>query len=388
MTRESNDHGGVYISGLGPVTRLGLGVDEMIHKMAARAVLQTPDAHPVDPADVWLVPEFDLEELLPSKRPYLDPNTRCALAAAALAIDGAGIQPDEVEPARCGVAFGTMLGNLHTAGMFRSMIDAKGMRLGSPVLFGHTYPNTTCSMMAIEFKLQGYHQNICGDMLSGAQALEAAWLALRRDAVDVVLAGGADVVGAEQLERMRPRDAAPDAPPPAQGASVLVLETRESIERREGFTFCELGSVVCRGTQGRPTTDGIADALRGVISDALAEADVWEGDIGIVFASWPHGWHPSAHEAMKIALNSYSEVPMQSGKPHVGETFAAAFPLECAAAADVLNVGVLPPDVSMAGRTNGVEFWVERRPEPLMAHAALVIGATDDLVAAAVLRGL
>jgi len=388
MTRESNGHDGVYISGLGPVTRLGLGVDEMIHKMAARSVLQTPDAHNFGASGAWLVPDFDLEELLPAKRPYLDPQTRCALAAGALAIEGAGIQHDEIAPARCGVAFGSMLGNFHTAGMFRGMIDAKGMRLGSPVLFGHTYPNTTCSMLAIEFKLQGYHQNICGNMLSGAQALEAAWLALRRDAVDMVLAGGADVVGAEQLERMRPHEAPSDAPPPAQGAAVLVLETRESIERREGFTFCELGSVVCRGTQGRPTTDGIADALRGVIADALAEADVWEGDIGIVFAAWPHAWHPVAHEAMKIALNPYSEVPMYSGKPHVGETFGAGFPLECAAAADVLNVGVLPPEVSMAGRTNGVEFWVERRPEPLMAHAALVIGATDDLVAVAVLRGL
>jgi 3-oxoacyl-[acyl-carrier-protein] synthase II len=388
MARESSQHEGVYISGLGPVTRLGLGVDEMIHKMAVRSVLQSPDGHDADASEVWCIPDFDLEELLPAKRPYLDPHTRCALAAAALAIEGAGIQPDEVEPARCGVAFGTMLGNFHTAAMFRSMIDAKGMRLGSPVLFGHTYPNTTCSMMAIEFKLQGCHQNICGDMLSGAQALEAAWLALRKNAVDVILAGGADVVGAAQLERMRPREAAPDSPPPAEGAAVLVLESRESIERREGFTFCELGSVVCRGTQGRPTVEGIADALRGVIADALAEADVWEGDIGVVFASWPHDWHPVAHEAMKLALNAYSEVPVHSGKPHVGETFAAGFPLECAAAADVLNVGVLPPDVSMAGRTNGVEFWVERHPEPLMAHAALVIGATDDLVAAAVLRGL
>ena len=42
----------------------------------------------------------------------------------------------------------------------------------------------------------------------------------------------------------------------------------------------------------------------------------------------------------------------------------------------------------LVGRNKGVEFWVERRPEPLMGHAALIIGCTSQLVAAAVLRGL
>jgi len=333
------------------------------------------------------VPEFDIADYISSKRPYLDPQTRCALAAAAVALESAAVVPDEVEPTRCGLAFSTMHGSLTTQAMFQDMVNGKGLRLGSPVIFGHAYPNTTASVMAIEFALRGYHGNLCGDILCGAQALEAAWLAIVGGRADMVLAGGADVLAPGLLRRIGAA-VPPGGPAPAQGAAMLVVENREAAERRESLAFCELSSVVCRGTAGESSADGLARCLQSAVAQTMNEAEIWEGDIGIIFTCGPGAWHPVTAQAERIVLNDYAEVPVASAKQFIGETFGAGFAFECAVAADVLNTGTVPSDVSLAGFNKGVEFWVERRPEPLMGHAALVLGCTPQLAAAAVLRGL
>ncbi len=378
----------VLISGLGPVSCLGFGLEHLTEGILEQAVAQEIERiGPRGRREAALIPDFDLQELIETSRPYLDPQSRSALAAGALALESAAVQHDEVNPLRCGLCYATMLGNLDTQALFQRMVDQKGMRLGSPVLFSHSYPNSTDSLLAIEFALRGYNQNFCGDLLCGAQALESALLALRSGRADLVLAGGADVVRPEVLERLH-GGMAPSGPAPAQGAALLVLETQDSIERREGYAFCELSSVVCQGTQGRRNVPGLADALRGAVGQAMGEAGVWEGYIGVVvLCSWV-SLYAEAAEAERKALDGFSQVPMVTAKRYLGETFAAGFPLECTVAADVLSDGFVPPKVAYQGKRRGVEFWLERRPEAMLGNSALVVGCTCDLVAAAVLRAL
>jgi len=378
---------GVFISGLGPVTALGFGIDELVSSMTARTLTAESGPRRTEPAEPLLVRDFELGDFIDSQRPYLDPQARCALAAAALAMENAGVQTDEVDPGRCGLCFATVLGSMDTLATFQKLVDERGIRLASPVLFGHTYPNTTAGMLSIEFALRGYHQNLCGDLLCGAQALEAALLALRGGRADMVLAGGADVVSRSTLERLG-RDGSPWDVPPAQGAALLLLETSEAVERREGFfNYGELGSVVCLGTDGETSAEGLAEVLRDAIGIAMDEAGIWEGDVGIVFVAGSDPVRKRTGQAIDLALNIFSEVPVESARRFVGETFGAGFPLECTAAAAALSMGTVPPKVTFVDKSKGVEFWVERRPEPLMGHAALVVGCTAQTAAAAVLRG-
>jgi len=378
----------VLVSGLGPVTCLGFGMDDLVEGMADFTVMQDTElkAERVR-ARFGIVRDFDLSEFIDTRRPYLDPQSRCALASAALALESAGVEADEVDPLRCGLSFATVLGNLETQMLFQRQVDEKGMRLGSPVLFSHAYANSTNSILSIEFSLRGYNQNFCGDLLCGAQALEAAALAIRAGKAELMVAGGADVTGPELLDRLR-RSASPDAPQPGQGAALLVLEGQDSVERREGYAFCEVGAIICRGIRGQRSVDRMAEAARAVVREAMDEAHVWEGDIGAVFLCVGGAFPAEAREVGKKALQAFSQVPVTTVKHFVGETFAAGFPLECALAADVLNNGYVPPKVTLQGRRRGVEFLVEQQPEPMLGHSALVVGCTPDLAAAAILRAL
>ena len=117
-------------------------------------------------------------------------------------------------------------------------------------------------------------------------------------------------------------------------------------------------------------------------------AGIWEGDIGLVFVCSCAGLHPVVDAAEHDALAGFRQVPAVRVKDYLGETFAAGFPLECIAAADLLNMGVAPPAVDLQGVRKGVEVWVERRPEPLMAGTALVVGCERQLAVAAVLGSL
>jgi 3-oxoacyl-[acyl-carrier-protein] synthase II len=383
---KSSDY--VLVGGLGPVTCLGCGLDALVEGATAPSVIG-PAGDQAEPAprQPRLVPEFDLQELIATRRPYLDPQSRCALAAAALALRNAEVELASFDPDRCGLAYASMLGNLETLAHFQRMVEEKGMRLGSPVLFSHAYPNTTNSLLSIEFGLRGHNQNFCGDALCGAQALECAVLALRRGAADLVLAGGADVVGPDLLGRLGAR-LAPGGPAAGQGAAMLVLEAQRSAEERDGYAFCELASVVCLGAAQATTASGLAERLWAAVRQAMQEADAWEGDIGVVFVAGGEAFRPLARAAEQQVLREFSQVPVASGKRFTGETFAAGFPLECILAADVLNEGVLPPRVTLEGTRRGVEVWVEREPEGLMGDSALVIGCSPSLAAAAVLRAL
>jgi len=378
----------VLISGLGPVTGLGFGMDDLVEGMADFTVMRDTELMAERLRRAFgIVRDFDLSEFTKTRRPYLDPQSRCALAGAAIALESAGVEADEVDPWRCGLSFATVLGNLETQMLFQRQVDEKGIRLGSPVLFSHAYANSTNSILSIEFNLRGYNQNFCGDLLCGAQAIEAAALAIRSGKAELMLAGGADVTGPELLDRLR-KGASPEAPLPAQGAALLVLESQDSVERREGYAFCELGAIACRGIRAEGSADATAEALRALVKEVMDEAHVWEGDIGVVFLSSGIAVHPAARDVEKRALRAFSQVPVATAKHFAGETFAAGFPLECAFAADVLNNGYVPPKVTFQSRRRGVEFWVEQQPEPMLGHSALVVGCTADLAAAAILRAL
>jgi 3-oxoacyl-[acyl-carrier-protein] synthase II len=333
------------------------------------------------------IPDYDLKQFLETQRPYLDPNSRAALAAGALALDSGAIEYDEVDPGRFGLASATTLGNIETTRTFQRLIDEKGLRLASPVLFSHSYANTTNSLMAIEFGLAGYNQNFCGGPLCGAQALEAAFAALRAGDADLVLAGGADVAG---LDLMAEAGVGVAANPRlfSQAAGYMLIETQDSLERREGYAFCELGSVVCVMAPRRATADALASALRQAVDQALAESGIWAGDIGRIHSCGGGVFGDVNRLAEEAALSSFSQVPVMTFKQFAGETLSASFPLECILAADMLGNGLSLPHVSFAGKKDGVEFWVERQPEPVLGHASLVVGCDDGLAAAACLLAL
>ena len=132
----------------------------------------------------------------------------------------------------------------------------------------------------------------------------------------------------------------------------------------------------------------MAAVLSGVVSGALAQAGLWEGDLGVVVRAGLFEEDDPAGRAMDAALSLYSQVPNLSVCAHLGETFAAGFPLECAAAALVVSEDSIPGKTQLQTVSQGVEIWKEQEPPAMLGDSALVVGLAAHSAVAAVLRAI
>jgi 3-oxoacyl-(acyl-carrier-protein) synthase len=139
------------------------------------------------------IENFALETYLASPKTYLDRCSALALAGSALALRDAGIE-GAVSEENFGITLGTHLGCIETMKNFWDKTAEKGVRLANPLLFSHSYFNSPISLCAIEFGLKGYHATFCAREYSGAQAVRAAFDAIRLGHADAMLCGGVEAL--------------------------------------------------------------------------------------------------------------------------------------------------------------------------------------------------
>lgn len=221
----------VVITGVGPVSAIGVGRDEFAAALAAgeSGVIGDPPAARIE--------DFRIEDYLASQKTYLDRCSEFTLAACALALGDAGLAVPNEPHWRGGLSLGTAWGCLDTLQRFTATLLEKGARLANPLLFSHAYANTPASLAAIEFNLAGHHAVFTDGRVSGSMAVIAAAEALQAGRADLVLAGGADALSEPSLA-LRSDDAAP----PGEGAGVVVLERFEHAQRRGARLRGEIAS--------------------------------------------------------------------------------------------------------------------------------------------------
>jgi 3-oxoacyl-(acyl-carrier-protein) synthase len=244
------------LTGAGLLSPLAVGLDEHWDALAAAR-----------PPERRTVPEFQLEDYLPARRPYLDRNAALGLLAAALALGEAGIEGPVPCPASSDLAFATAFGPHGSLARFHDLVADKGPRLASPMLFPHTYLNTAAGLIAIEFALRGAHMNFCDGPDGAAHALWLAERRLRDGASELALAGGVDT----------PPEPAP--PGAAEGAAFLTLESPASAARRGVEPWCRLQAVEIRPLDqtrdwARAAADAPCLAASAPAARRLAEAGV------------------------------------------------------------------------------------------------------------------
>jgi len=216
----------VVITGAGLVSPFGIGLDEHIEEQPVTAS-----------GSSGRVPDFDLDDYLPSKKPYLDRNTKLGLLAAALAMGEAGFEQTVPFPAESALAVSTAFGNHASLSRFSSILREKGIRLASPLIFPHTYLNATASMIAIEFGLRGTHLCFCDGCVGSCHSVWAMWHDVRRGRSRLAVSGGIDYV--------------PDAfsaPAPteshlSEGAAFLLMESLGSSTERDAEPYCSIVDV-------------------------------------------------------------------------------------------------------------------------------------------------
>jgi 3-oxoacyl-[acyl-carrier-protein] synthase II len=403
----------VVITGIGPVTPIGIGVEPFWDGLrSARSVVHTVTRFDPTPFRSHVAAEvegFDPAAYMdPRRAKRLDRCSHFSLAAARLAVADAGIELTREDPDRVGAMMGTALGGVAFAEQEHGKYLAGGIREVEPGLALTVFVGASSCNLAIELGICG--PNITNGMscASGAIAIGEALRTIQRGEADLMLAGGAEAplspltYGAFAIIRAmsarnedpatasRPFDRKRDGFVMSEGAAVLVLEERERALARGAKIYAELvgyGLTNDAHHMTAPRPDG-RQASRAM-QTALQTAGVPAEAVGYVNA---HGSStplndPTEALALRQVFGRYAErVPISGTKGYYGHALGASGAIEAAICALASRRSWLPPSVNLQEPDPACELDYVRgtgaalQPEYLMSNSFGFGGINATLV--------
>ncbi|MGD0948357.1 MAG: beta-ketoacyl synthase N-terminal-like domain-containing protein [Candidatus Binatia bacterium] len=334
----------VVITGIGVVSPFGHSVDEL-----TRGFCGGQHAAPLQERDAEWVSEIPMSAVPEDKRARigrLDRLCRFFLAASYLAADAAGlvILPDEAE--RVGLSFGTGLGCLLTDEEYNRRVVKQGPSAASPRLFAYTVSSAAAGEVSIALGIKGPNVTAHMGFAAGLGALGYGYDLIQMGKADVVLAGGADVIGPALLDALRAmgllkrRDQSRpwlDAIPgvfPGEAAVVAVMERRDRASERRAPCWGQIESYAAGFeptlTRRNREHTGIIATLGRVLELSRRQAC----EIGAVFCS-AHGTPVDATERAALAdvFSGVGAPLLVAAKAATGDCFGASGVLALALAA-------------------------------------------------------
>ncbi len=363
----------VVITGLGAVTPLGNDVPTTWNSVIAGRSSAGPitqfDATGYKTRFACEVKDFDVTPLVGKKEARrMDRFTQFAVSAAKQALDDSGVAVTPDDSWRAGVFIGTGIGGIGTLESEIRQLAVKGPDRISPFLVPMMLPDTAASQVAIQFGLRGPNMAVVTACASGNNAIGEAVDCIRRDAADVMLAGGADAAiipialgGFANMTAISARNEAPQcASRPfdkdrdgfviGEGAAVLVLEEAEHARARGAKIY---GEVLGYGSSDdayhvtAPEENGTGAAM--AMRAALKQAGLRLDQIDYINA---HGTSTPLNDRSETAAiktvfgEAAYQVPISSTKSMTGHLLGAAGAVEALFCLKVINEGIIPPTIN------------------------------------------
>jgi len=363
----------VVITGLGPITCIGKGVDGFWKGIRAEKTGISPiRSFDVSPFGVRVGGEiFDWnpeEFFTPQRLKRLDRYAQFAVASAKLALDDAGLQYSKENPQeRVGVSFGTALGGVCKAEEQYIRFLKKGPRGVQPTLAVQVFGGSAHSNIAIDYGLRGVGTTNSNSCASGTVSVGEGVRYIRDNFADVVIAGGAEAplttitVGAFDIIKTMSRNADPqtasrpfdklrDGFVMGEGASSLILEEYEHAKARGAKIYAEvlgysLNNDGFHMTTPLPSGESCIRAMR----DALANANVAPEQIDYVNAHASSTQLNDAAETMSIkaALGERArQIPVSGTKGYYAHPLGATGAIEATLCALAMQEQWVPPTIN------------------------------------------
>ncbi len=360
----------VVITGIGPVTPVGTGVDDFWTGMTSgrngvRAIARFDTADlPVKLAGE--VDGFDAADYLDAKEARrTDPFTHYAISAASLAWTDAGTP--EIVSERGGVIFATGIGGIQTLLQQHLVLLEKGPNRVSPFMVPMLMANAAAGHLAMRFGLTGHNMATLSACASSNHALGEGMRLIRDGYLDLCVVGGSEaathpltVAAFAQMTALtknpdpdsasRPFDAARDGFVLSEGGASLILESEEHARARGARIYWEVAGYGASDdahhiTAPDPKGSGATLAMRWALRDAGAEP----ADVSYINA---HGTSTQLNDAsetvaIKAALGDEHahRVAISSTKSMTGHMLGAAGAVEGAVCALAITNGIVPPTI-------------------------------------------
>ena len=371
----------VVITGIGIVSPLGNSRDETWRRVlagesGARFITQFK-------ADAWptkFACEVDGFQMSPGavlagQERFLNRPSEFGVEAAYEAVVDSGVA-GSVPSERFGVSIGAGIGAIspHNLAQLLAGMDVKeGLPdLSKTVERSHdnhivlkNHPGTLAAMLSARWRAFGPVTTIHTACASSGQSLGQAYLQIRRNEADVMLAGGADSLAGELLlagfcllgalstrnddpqAASRPFDKDRDGFVASEGAAMLILEERERALARGATIYAEVAGYAETESAYRITDlpengRGIVEAMKLAVEDSGLDF----GDIQYINA---HGTSTQVNDrvealAVRRVFGARGLRPMVSStKSAVGHLISAAGAMEAAFATLAVHGGRVPP---------------------------------------------
>ena len=360
----------VVITGIGPVTPVGTGVDDFWTGVTSGRngvrVISNFDASDLPVGVAGEVPGFDPSHWLDTKEVRrTDPFVHYAIAAAALAWEDAG-EP-EIVSERGGCIFATGIGGIQTLLNAHSVLLEKGPGRVSPFMVPMLMANAAAGHVAMRYGLTGHNMATLSACASSNHAIGEGMRLIRDGYLDLCVVGGSEaatvpltVAAFSQMTALtknpdpetasRPFDANRNGFVLSEGAASLILESEEHAAARGARTYCEVAGYGASDdahhiTAPDPKGSGATLAMRWALQEAGAEP----ADVSYINA---HGTSTQLNDAaetvaIKAALGEdvAHRIAVSSTKSMTGHMLGAAGAVEGAVCALAIANGKVPPTI-------------------------------------------
>lgn len=389
----------VVITGVGPVTPIGIGADayhaaQLAGKSGVRLITRFDASNLKCKIAAEVDVDFGAYGLEPRELKRMDRYVQLTLVAAELARIDAGMEPTDLEGPEVGTLIGTGIGGMETfEQQTRVMIERGADRL-SPFFIPMMIANMASGQVAIKYGATGVSTTVVTACSTSTAALHDAYHFLNRGDCEVMIVGGAEAtvtplsigafgnMGALSTRNdspetaSRPFSASRDGFIMGEGAGVLIVETLEHAQKRGARIYAELlGAGLSADahhiTLPAPEGRGLALAMKR----ALKNSGVSPEQIGYINA---HGTSTGPNDlfetqAIKAVYGDHAHsLAISSTKSMTGHLLGAAGAIEAIAVAQALHTGILPPTINYTDPDPLCDLdYIPNKPRELQVEYAM-----------------
>lgn len=371
------------VTGLGLVTPVGNTVEESWANITAGKSgvrnITAFDASPYATQFSASVQDFPTSDYFDRKEVRkMDVFVHFGVAAGIQALTDAGLEVDDSNAERIGVAIGSGIGGLPNIETQHSNLLNGGARKVSPFFVPSTIINMISGNLSIRYGLKGPNFCIVTACTTGTHNIGDAARVIQYGDADVMVCGGAEMAtsplglagfGAaralstrndEPEKASRPWDRDRDGFILGDGAGVMVLEEYEFAKARGAKIYCELAGYGMSGdahhiTQPSEGGEGAVRCMRNALNDA--GLDVTEVDYINAHGTSTLVGDVAETVAVKTLFGDHaSKLAVSSTKSMTGHLLGAAGGIEAVFSVLAIHNNVAPPTINLDNPADGCDL--------------------------------
>lgn len=373
----------VVITGLGMLSPLANSVEEtwsaLLEGKSGIAPIEDYDISQHATQFAGLIKNFDVEEYFSKKEARkMDRFIQYGLAAAIQAITDSGIEVNDSNAHRIGVAMGSGIGGIENIESNHKVLLDRGPRKVNPFVIPGSIINMISGNISIKYGMKGPNVALVTACTTGTHSIGFAARTIAYGDADVMIAGGAEHGSSplgmagfcaaramstrndEPQKASRPWDKDRDGFVLSDGAGSLVLEELEHAQARGAKIYGELigfGASADAFHMTAPPEDGAGASLS--MEAALRDAGIAPQDVDYINAhgtSTPAGDIAETNAIKEVFADHAYQLMVSSTKSMVGHLLGAAGAVEAIFSLLAIRDNVAPPTINLDNPDEGCDL--------------------------------